>query len=219
MSVIGQIPVRQGGSTVLIPVVSLGESPLTSKLRARIGGKTGELPLVYPDDNRASKIRVRQGNVTYCVAKDARTEITHTGITITHNRREYSEKSATVGKTTFNRVTQIEATLKVGIRWNCTTWSLLSPYHTGYCWGWISVSGTTSATSEKIAHQHGENHDIASSNFWTKWYYKTGTVKLTLPPGSYTVTLWIAVNTSQNHDGLRAYGSVELVSWKEIARG
>ena len=218
MSVIGQIPVRQGGSTVLIPVVSLGESPLTSKLRARIGVQTGELPLVYPDDNRASKIRVRQGNVTYCVAKDARTEITHTGITITHDGRVYSEKSATVGTTTFNRVTQIEATLTVGIRWNCTTYTFMPLWHAGYCWGWISVSGTTSATSEKIAHQHTELHS-PSPNFWTEWYYETGTVTLTLPPGSYTVTLWIAVNTTQEHDGLRAYGSVELVSWKEIARG
>lgn len=220
---IGQYPVKTPSGIILLPVVAVGDSILPSKCRVRVAGKTGELSLVYPGDIRASQIAISQGGANFRVAKDPRTEIGYSpGTTYSHNTEGGSwSRSWTIGPTYFNRVTRIEATLRVGTRWRCRNFSLTSPYHSSRCSGWISVSGTTSAESSRVSASHGENHDVANADFYSSWSYTTGTVALDLPPGSYTITLGMQLEVVQRsgHNAITVYGSIQLQSWKEIARG
>lgn len=222
MAVIKEVPVRANGSTVLIPVVTQGSSILPSKVRVRIAGQTGELPLVHTDDNRASKIRVRQGGATYCVAKDPRDEIAYSpNLTISRETGSSTTGSTLVATTHFNRVTRIEATIRVGVRWRCRNFALTSPYHSARTRGWISVRGPTNLQSSYVERLHGENHHVANSDFWTSWYYQTGSVVLNVTPGLYQVHLHIEVTITQSsgHSAVYAYGNATLQTWKEIARG
>lgn len=221
MAVIKEVPVRANGSTVLIPVVTQGSSILPSKVRVRIAGQTGELPLVHTDDNRASKIRVRQGGATYCVAKDVRTELSYSpGTRLRHDTASSGTWSAQVGTTYFNRVTRIEAQVRLGAEVHCSRFGFTSPYHSATTTAWISVSGTQSAESSTETLSRGGNHDVMNSSWSTGWGYKTVTLTLDLTPGSYTLTVHMRLTCANGgHSSAGASGLVEVQTWKEIARG
>jgi len=221
MAVIKEVPVRANGSTVLIPVVTQGSSILPSKVRVRIAGQTGELPLVHTNDNRASKIRVRQGGATYCVAKDVRTELSYSpGSRLRYDTASSGTWSAQVGTTYFNRVTRIEAQVRLGAEVHCSRFGFTSPYHSATTTAWISVSGTQSATSSSTGIYIGDNHNIMNSSWSTGWAYRTDTLVLDLAPGSYTLTVHMRLTCANGgHSSAGASGLVEVQSWKEIALG
>lgn len=222
------IALTQNGQVLQIPVVSIGASPLPSKIRLyKAGLGYGELPLVYPDDNRASKLRVRQGGVTYAIAADERTSIRHDDDFVVSQRNgDRSDYTTTllfawrVGATYFNRVTRIEAYLLVGANAACNTWSLISPYHNAAVTARLRVAnGARTYYTGGVSSFSGGNHPVASSVWQSGWVYNSGLVAVDVEPGRYDVHLELIIQASGTDHNFWAEGSATLDYWTEIARG
>lgn len=221
---IGYLYARASGATIAIPVVSLGASPLASKVRVKVPAGVGELPLVYPDDVRASPIRVRQGGVTYAVAKDERTEISYSpdkSVSVSGPHGQSGKTSSVlIARTYFNRVTRIEATLRVGANSYCTTWDIDSHFEQTTGYGWIRAVGPTTVESSKVSITAGGHHGGFQSWWQTGWKYTTGSVAIDVPAGTYDVYLYVQYTWSGTwHSGSTGEASATCQMWKEIARG
>ena len=216
------------GAIVLLPVVNLGASPLPSKLHTQVAAGLGELPLVYPGDNRGSGIRVRLGGVTYEVAKDERTSIVHgDDVTASVSFIYFARTTRTVekylGATTFNRVTRIEGRFSsVGANTWCDSWDPFeSPFHYAAAEAWLKIvgGGVTYNTAHLFVDSAG-NHPILDSWWQSGWRYTSGSVAIDLPPGRYDVYMVLyAVGAGSSDHVPTAEASATLDYWTEIARG
>jgi len=218
---------------VEIPIVRYGESPLPSKLKTyKAGVGYGEVPLVYPDDVRASKIRVRQDGVTYSVAFDERVSIVYPQspeLRLDINHQEglsggydfVLTKTQRLGTTTFNRVTRIEAEVMSGVGVTCLAKIPTTPIHHGESRVFLRLSGPRNHETPKLVATVAGNHalftDFSGSDS------KTGVVAVDVDPGRYTVDLVLELRCFQSagisHPGVTFVANARLYSWTEIARG
>lgn len=226
---IGYLKLRQGGATIDIPVVNLGASPLASKLRAKVPAGIGELPLVYPDDNRASGLRVRQAGVTLAIAKDERVSITHPDdVSVSHSHKNEGRLttrtvSKYLGSTFFNRTTRIEAGFSsVGANAWCDRWDpWSSPWHGTRATARLKVSNAAATYyTGGVSVSVGGNHPLASSWWQTGWGYASGAVAVDVSPGRYDIHLELTVEAlGEVTHWFHSEGSATLDYWTEIARG
>lgn len=244
------IPITQDGQVIQIPVVNLGASPVPSKLRAyKDGVGFGEVPLVYPDDNRASKLRVRQDGVTYAIAKDERVSITHTGSWDVRMPGLFLSSdyrlSVYLGRTQFNRATRVEVTVDwLRVSMDCKDTAVFSWHDDtliGQAWvRLVSQSGNviegpavTSCTAGAWPHPGGLT--MWSLNAAINYAFVVG---VDCPPGTYDVHLVCRHRSTGDEADHRindytvtddAYSScgisgryptgLHASSWREIARG
>ena len=225
-------PVRTPQGAIEIPVVRTGESPLPSKFRVYhedIG--YGEVPLVYPDDVRASKIIVNQNGVNYAVAKDDRVSIIHAvNITRSMSRKEGSgggydywlTATLPLGQTEFNRVTRLEASLRVYVRVTCSDHDPVTPFHGGEAQAYLRLTGPQSYETVAISAAVGDHHSLFSGTF-VREDTRTGTVAVDVSPGRYSVELVMRLRCQQSagiaHNDVSFRGEYTVDYWTEIARG
>lgn len=224
MGVIGYIPIDHPSGRIDIPIVGPGESILPSRVRARRGGSTGEPSIVYPEDVRASPLVIRQGGVVYAVAYDTRTEIGYAPnrSVSTSSTRSSPVHTASVllGRTYFNRVTRLEASLTAKAQSYCTTWDSLSNFEQTTAAAWIRAVGPVTLDSSKVAVTAGGNHPVFSAWWTTGWKSSSGNVALDVPAGTYDVYLYVQCTwAGTGHPGSAGDAIATCSTWKEIARG
>lgn len=222
MAVLGYIRVQHPAGRVDIPVVGIGESILPSKVKVSVVSYgIGELCLVYPDDVRSSKLRLRQDGVTYAVAQDPRASIQHVGATRSFSIGQYwSGDSYYLGTTYFNRVTKIEGYIRVSISLTCRDSSLDAQYHDGTISAWLRVLGNATYNTDVISRYVGAHHPESVATWGGPEEANEGSVAVDVPPGQYQVYLVTTCSLGGGtHPSLEASIRTELTQWTEVARG
>lgn len=102
MPILGYATIPLPNGLLRVPVASIGDAPGPPIIRAQTALGKGQLGLVDRGDVRASGVTVQTQYGQLAIARDVRMRIDHTGSWV-HSSQVY------LGRTSWNRVTRIEA--------------------------------------------------------------------------------------------------------------
>lgn len=223
MGVIGYHVFNGPAGKVSVPIVEIGDGPGPPILRHHTATGTGQFALVERGDNRASGYSVYTHKGLFALAKDARTEIRYDpnrSVSVGGAHWESGKTSRVLlGRTFFNRVTRLAASLRLGANSYCTTWDIDAHWEQTTGYAWMEAIGPTTKASSAVTVTAAGHHPGFSAWWQTGWQYASGDVAIDLPAGQYDVYLCVKFTWAGTpHSGSAGEASALCSTWKEIAR-